>query len=197
MEGKTKNIIISIIVTILTIAVVSLGVTYAFFSASISGSESVSTIIAEAGIMKIAVAGGNDITADNIMPDNDNPWGTKTINLSGTNNTGNRMAYRLKIVVDYNTFTKGNMKYTLTGVNTGSNGSVIPSVTTQTVISAAAGESQILGTTDTAQGYFLNAENKIHTYTFKIFYENLDIDQSEDMGKEYGAHIIVESVKSE
>ena len=87
MEDKSKTVIVSIIGTILTIAIVSLGVTYAFFSANISGSESGSTIVAEAGIMQIAVTGGNNVTAENIMPDNDNPWGTKTITLTGTNTT--------------------------------------------------------------------------------------------------------------
>lgn len=196
MEDKPKTVIVSIIGTILTIAIVSLGVTYAFFSANISGSESGSTIIAEAGIMQIAVSGGNNVTAENIMPDNDNPWGTKTITLTGTNTTEKSMSYKIKLVVDNNEFKKANMQYTLTSTNTGNNGAVITSVTTATDITAAVGASQVLGGT-TQVGYFLNASNVAHTYVLKLFYPETNTDQSEDMGAKFAAHIVVESVKTQ
>lgn len=195
MEGKSKTIIISIIGTILSIAIVSLGVTYAFFSASITGSESGSTIVAEAGIMQISVSGGNNVTAENIMPDNDNPWGTKTITLTGTNTTEKSMSYKIKLVVDNNEFKKANMQYTLTSTNTGNNGEVITSVTTATDITAAVGTSQVLGGT-TQVGYFLNASKVAHTYVLKLFYPETNTDQSEDMGAKFAAHIVIESVKS-
>lgn len=196
MEDKSKTVIVSIIGTILTIAIVSLGVTYAFFSANISGSESGSTIVAEAGIMQIAVTGGNNVTAENIMPDNDNPWGTKTITLTGTNTTEKSMSYKIKLVVDNNEFKKANMQYTLTSTNTGNNGAVITSVTTATDITAAVGASQVLGGT-TQVGYFLNASNVAHTYVLKLFYPETNTDQSEDMGAKFAAHIVVESVKTQ
>ena len=196
MEDKSKTVIVSIIGTILTIAVVSLGVTYAFFSANISGSESGSTIVAEAGIMQIAVSGGNNVTAENIMPDSDNPWGTKTITLTGTNTTEKSMSYKIKLVVDNNEFKKANMQYTLTSTNTGNNGAVITSVTTATDITAAVGASQVLGGT-TQVGYFLNASNVAHTYVLKLFYPETNTDQSEDMGAKFAAHIVVESVKTQ
>ena len=196
MEGKSKTIIISIIGTILSIAIVSLGVTYAFFSASITGSESGSTIVAEAGIMQISVSGGNNVTAENIMPDNDNPWGTKTITLTGTNTTEKSMSYKIKLFVDNNEFKKANMQYTLTSTNTGNNGAVITSVTTATDITAAVGASQVLGGT-TQVGYFLNASKVAHTYVLKLFYPETNTDQSEDMGAKFAAHIVVESVKTQ
>lgn len=196
MEDKSKTVIVSIIGTILTIAIVSLGVTYAFFSANISGSESGSTIVAEAGIMQIAVSGGNNVTAENIMPDNDNPWGTKTITLTGTNTTEKSMSYKIKLVVDNNEFKKANMQYTLTSTNTGNNGAVITSVTTATDITAAVGASQVLGGT-TQVGYFLNASEVAHTYVLKLFYPETNTDQSEDMGAKFAAHIVVESVKTQ
>ena len=196
MEDKPKTVIVSIIGTILTIAIVSLGVTYAFFSANISGSESGSTIVAEAGIMQIAVSGGNNVTAENIMPDNDNPWGTKTITLTGTNTTEKSMSYKLKLVVDNNEFKKANMQYTLTSTNTGNNGAVITSVTTATDITVAVGASQVLGGT-TQVGYFLNASEVAHTYVLKLFYPETNTDQSEDMGAKFAAHIVVESVKTQ
>ncbi len=196
MEDKSKTVIVSIIGTILTIAIVSLGVTYAFFSANISGSESGSTIVAEAGIMQIAVSGGNNVTAENIMPDNDNPWGTKTITLTGTNTTEKSMSYKIKLFVDNNEFKKANMQYTLTSTNTGNNGAVITSVTTATDITAAVGASQVLGGT-TQVGYFLNASKVAHTYVLKLFYPETNTDQSEDMGAKFAAHIVVESVKTQ
>lgn len=195
MEGKSKSIIISIIGTILSIAIVSLGVTYAFFSASIIGSESGSTIVAEAGIMQISVSGGNNVTAENIMPDNDNPWGTKTITLTGTNTTEKSMSYKIKLVVDNNEFKKANMQYTLTSTNTENNGAVISNVSTATDITAAVGTSQVLGGT-TQVGYFLNASKVAHTYVLKLFYPETNTDQSEDMGAKFAAHIVIESVKS-
>ena len=196
MEDKSKTVIVSIIGTILTIAIVSLGVTYAFFSANISGSESGSTIVAEAGIMQIAVSGGNNVTAEDIMPDNDNPWGTRAITLTGTNTTEKSMSYKIKLFVDNNEFKKANMQYTLTSTNTGNNGAVITSVTTATDITAAVGASQVLGGT-TQVGYFLNASEVAHTYVLKLFYPETNTDQSEDMGAKFAAHIVVESVKTQ
>lgn len=196
MEDKSKTVIVSIIGTILTIAVVSLGVTYAFFSANINGSESESTIMAEAGIMQIAVSGGNNVIVENIMPDSENPWGTKTITLTGTNTTEKSMSYRLNLVVDNNGFKKANMQYTLESTNTGNNGTVITSVTTPTDITADVGTSQALGGT-TQIGYYLNATNIIHTYVLNLFYPETNTDQSEDMGAKFAAHIVIESVKSE
>jgi hypothetical protein len=193
MKGKSKTIIISIIGTIISIAVVSLGVTYAFFTANITGSENVSTIVAEAGIMKISVSGGSSITAANIMPDSANPWGTKTITLTGTNTTKKNMSYKMKLAVDNNEFKKANMQYTLT--SSGSNGVVISSVSTATNITAAAGATQVLGGT-TQVGYFSNATNVVHTYVLKLFYPETNTDQSEDMSAKFAAHIVVESVNS-
>ena len=194
MRNRTQTILYSIIGTIFAIAFVGLGVTYAFFSANITGSETQSTIVAEAGILSINVSGGSIITEKKILPDNSNAWGTKTITITGTNTTDKQMKYQMKLVVDYNTFTKAKMKYTLASTNTGNNGTIITAVTTATEITAATGASQVLGGTNKV-GYFVNASSKAHTYVLKLFYPETNTDQSADMGKKFAAHVLIEGLQ--
>ncbi len=194
MNNKTTTALYSIIGTIFTIAIVSLGVSYAFFSAKVTGSETTSTIVADAGTLNITVGGGNAITAKNILPDSTNAWGSKTITITGTNTTDKQMKYQMKLAVDYNTFTTTKMKYTLKSNNNDSNGGIITAVSTATEITAAAGGTQIIGGT-TKYGYFVNASDKKHTYVLEIFFPETNTDQSADMGKKFGAHVVVEGLQ--
>ena len=76
MKTKTKKVlgIISIIVLLLLITI---GGSFAYFSASLTGGEETSTITAAGGTMNITYDGGATITATGIYPNND-PVATKT-----------------------------------------------------------------------------------------------------------------------
>ena len=164
--------------------VMAFGVTYAAFSAKVTGLENASVISLEGGEMWIDIDGGPDIIANNLIPDNDHPWVTKTITLTGKNNTGDlTMSYKINIVVDNNTFVTTPMVYTLEAINNSNNGLTIPSVENKTPLS----ETVNLGT-----GYFTTGDNLVHTYILKIYFPDTGVDQSVDMRALYAAHISVE-----
>lgn len=64
---KDKKIIISIVLLI-TVIIITIGTTYAFFTANIQGSESSQTVSIAGGTLTITVNGGNNINIQNIVP---------------------------------------------------------------------------------------------------------------------------------
>ena len=76
---------------------------YAFFTAGITGSESNSTIKARAGEMTINYNGGANLELAGIYP-SDIPWITKNFTVTGKNTTELVMYYKVRLIVDENTF---------------------------------------------------------------------------------------------
>ena len=168
--------------------VLAFGVTYAAFSARVTGLENASVISLDGGEMWIDIDGGPDIVANNLIPDNDHPWVTKTITLTGKNNTGDlTMSYKINIVIDNNTFVTTPMVYTLESTNNSNNGGIIPSVENKTPIN---------NITRLGSGYFNQGENLTHTYVLKIYFPDTGVDQSVDMRALYAAHIDINGTES-
>src|SRR5574344_633718 len=185
MEKEKKVIIYSIIGMLL---LKGIGITYAYFSAQITGNESSATISTTSGTMTIVYDNGSGIlTSSNITPDA-TPFATKIFTLTGTNTTDKIMPYTLSLIIDNNTFSTGAITYTLESTNTGSNGSVVPSITAQKGITSA---KEVLGT-----GIFSNATSKVHTYILKLYFPETNENQNADMGKSFAAHIGIESGES-
>ncbi len=151
--------------------------------ANISGGESVSTISSNTGIMTVNFNGGSNITANGIQPSYD-PFATKTFTVTGTNTTTSNMSYTLYLVVDSNTLSDGAISYTLSGENTGANGTLVPDIIDNEPIS---------GTGDNIMGYgtFIDGASKVHTYTLKVYFLETGTDQSADQGKTFSAHVKV------
>ncbi|MFA7122011.1 MAG: hypothetical protein WC277_11075, partial [Bacilli bacterium] len=80
-----------------------LGLSYAYFTAQITGSESTTTITASGGTMSITFNGGNNINMGNIFP-REAAWGTKTFTVTGNNTTTLTMNYHLNLIIESNTF---------------------------------------------------------------------------------------------
>ena len=179
---------IGIILVFILVILLGIGVTYAYFSAKISGLESASTLTLEAGELEIDVDGGNVISVSKIIPDSEVPFATKTITLTGKNTSIYlNMPYRLKLVVDNNTFTPGSIKYSISGVNDSNSGKVIPDMEMKD-----AGSTTIIGS-----GYFERGNPLTHTYTLKMYFPETEVDQSENMAATYNAHIEVTGDEAE
>ena len=161
-----------------------LGLSYAYFTANITGSETGTTISAGGGIMYMTFDGGNNITMNNIYPRSE-AWGTKIFTVTGNNTTDLNMAYSLYLEVEENTFNDHAMQYKLTSVNTGNNGTVV------------AGNIDLIpiksGASSTLLGYGTYSSptsgDKVHTYTLEIYYPNTDFNQNMNFGKIFGAHL--------
>ena len=175
MKKKKVVLIISILAAILILA----GLTYAYYTSGIVGSESTSTITLSSGYMEIVVDGGEQIIAEGIYPNSAEPFAEKHITLTAKNTTVVNVPYTIRLVVDYNDFTEGAIKYSLEGDNESASGDTITNKEMVTVYG-----SPYLGT-----GYFGKGSNLVHSYTLKIWFPETGKDQSIDMEKTFLAHI--------
>ena len=64
---KTKKIT-GIIIIVVLVLLITIGASYAYFSAALTGGETAETITAAGGSMNITYNGGSTITANNIYP---------------------------------------------------------------------------------------------------------------------------------
>lgn len=178
--------------------IVSIGVTYAYFTANITGSESSTTITVGSGTMTITYAGGSAITANNITPRGlaasatpADAWVNKSFTITGNNTTANVMKYKVSLVVLTNTFAAGSLEYKMSATNTGNNGTIMTAITAFTDI--ASGASTIL----LGNGQFAAATggNKVHTYQLDIYFLDTQTDQNTQQGKSFTGYLKTEAVQ--
>ena len=175
------------IIALFALLIIVIGASYAFFTAGISSEDS-TTIKADAGTMKINYDGGANITLSGIYP-REEAWATKVITVTGNNTTDAKMYYKLTLVVDSNTFLASDpLQYELTSTNTSTNGVTIPSITKTNITST---------TIELGKAYFNKSNNARHTYQLKIYYPRTNNDQNANQGKEFSAHVSIESVKED
>ena len=180
--NKRQKIIVSIVgITIVLLAL--LGITYAYYLTRIEGNTNTNSISITTADLKLEYGDGtvNILTKGNIMPDNNNPLGTKDFTVS---NTGNTTIENYKVVLEY-------------AVIDG----VVPSVfkypedfeITLTCVSKNIETNEESGTCSGAELKWDNEsvvmvtntiDSKIrHEYSLEIYYKDSGIDQSDDMGK--------------
>lgn len=114
---KKSNKTILSIVGIITILLVTIGLSFAYFTANIEGEETETTITLAGGTMKILYNGGETITASSITPNNE-AFATKTFTVTGISTLDLPMAYKISLIVDENTFSEQTLKYKLISTNT-------------------------------------------------------------------------------
>ena len=81
MEHNKKHTLPLILSMVLTILLITIGLSFAYFSANITGTENTTTIQASGGVMNIHYDGGENINTPNIFPSND-PFATKHFTLT-------------------------------------------------------------------------------------------------------------------
>lgn len=181
--NKQDKIILAIITLVLVLA--SAGLTYAFFS-SFSSSESASTIAAKGGNMSIKYASGNgNIVVENIYP-REAAWVNKSFTVTGNNTTDLDMYYSISLVIDNAAISANLLTYTLNGVNTSNNGSIIPSITTPEHFSN--------DTTELGVGKFNKGNNQTHSYVLNIYFKDDGTNQNYGQEMNFSAHLIINNV---
>ena len=184
-DVKKNNVTVVVLIVILTM-IIGMSLSYAFFSARISGTESESTIVMEAGSLSIEYTDlSNVISVSNVYP-REEEWVTKEFKVTGTNTTNLVLFYKIKIVLDNNEFEGLGLSYSLESENAGNNGSVIPNISKEYI-----GKDVV----NLGQGYFINTadSSKEHKYTLKIYFKNNGEDQNYLQGAKFAAHIEIES----
>lgn len=180
--NKQDKIILAIITLVLVLA--SAGLTYAFFT-SFSSSESASTIAAKGGNMSIKYASGNgNIVVENIYP-REAAWVNKSFTVTGNNTTDLDMYYSISLVIDNAEKNINPITYTLNGVNTSNNGSIIPSITTPEHFSDNTTELEL------GVGKFNKGNNLTHSYVLNIYFKDDGTDQNYGQEMNFSAHLII------
>ena len=181
MDKKSK---ITIITSIIALAIVTIIITYAYFSARITGIESASTISLTAGTMGIHYAEGNEnVSVSNIYPKAD-PWVTKTFTLTGNNTTNQTMEYQVGLNITTNTFKGGQLSFSLE-VGNGNVGTSMSPVTNKAITKTS-------GTMLIGKGSFPGpVTNGAQTYTLKIYFLDTGKDQNINQGAVFNAKITV------
>ncbi len=161
-----KNILIILIVSLFLLV---LGVTYAYFTAEITGRETTSTIIVNGGEMSIVYDNlSNTITLENIYP-REEAWVTKNFTVTGTNTTDLNMKYKVGLDISDNTFPAGYLTYSLENTNSDS-GTPIANKTGRPIPTS--------GTEWFGEGLFVTGRNQIHAYTLKIYFPDNNVNQN-------------------
>ena len=184
-DVKKNNLTVVVLIVILTM-IIGVSLSYAFFSARISGTESESTIVMEAGSLSIEYTDlSNVISVSKVYP-REEAWVTKEFKVTGTNTTNLALFYKIKIVLDNNEFEGLGLSYSLESENTGNNGNIIPSISKEYI-----GKDDV----NLGQGYFINtgSTSKEHKYTLKIYFKNNGEDQNYLQGAKFAAHIEIEA----
>ncbi len=180
-----KNVWTLVIAVALTL-IISIGGSYAYFTAVISGSETNTTLTLSAGTMTITYSGGANINATNIYP-SPTAWGVKTFTLTGTNTTDLTMKYKVSMVISANTFSTNAITYTLSGSGTG--GSLMPNKSVGVGIATGA------RTIELGQGNFITGSATVHSYTLSMFFLDSGSEQNTDQGKTFTARLVTEAVQ--
>lgn len=186
-----KNLILKITLSIIILLIISIGISYAYFTAFFTGGEEETTIQIKGGKMTITYSGGSLIEFYNIRP-GDNAVATKTFNIIGKNNNdGLEMEYKISLVTKKNTFTDDALKYTLTNINAVDNGVPAPDITEFGDILSG------VNTTILGVGSFTGPTdgNRTHTYELEIYFPFQLYDQNANQRKQIEAYVLVESYR--
>ena len=179
MESKQKGILI---VSLIALVLMAIGITYAYFSANITGKETASTIVVTGGILQIDYSENSSaILVENIYP-REEAWVTKTITITGTNTTDLQMKYDLGLNVINNTFSHY-LSYDLTLLE-GDNGTPIPNVTNKPIVGTGYKRFGI--------GVFNNANSEVHKYELKIYLKDNNINQNEVQNGIFNAKVVID-----
>lgn len=193
-KSKGKKVSLTkALVAIGLLLILSIGVSFAYFTANISGSESATTITVGAGTLGITYADstGSAITVSNIYP-RAAAWATKTFYVKGNTATTDTMKYKCTLKVTTNTFSGTALKWQMTSANAANpytNGTIMTAKTTNQNIGT--------GTSDIplGNGQFIgpvNLTNHIHTYVLTIYFPDTPSNQNVDQGKTFTAYIKTE-----
>jgi hypothetical protein len=190
--SNNKTSITLILSMIISLLLITIGLSFAYFTANITNTEDSTTIYASGGVMNINYDGGENINAPNIFPGSD-PFATKTFTLTGNNTTNTNMNYHIIFVIEENTFTEEALKYKLISTNTDDNGTIAPSINELKDIPTESNEI-FLG-----NGSFESptSGNKVHTYNLELYFPDTVEDQNDNQGKTFKSYISVRENKYE
>ena len=203
-EGKNNTVMLTII-GIATLLIAVVGATFAYFSATLTGTNNEKEYTVRSATVGTEFNGGADITATGIYP-KEEAWGTKTFSIKTTSTKGVSTKYRISLVIDDNDTTadttisdgSGHVKkfqanalsYTLTASEANAATEGIMPTATETQIADPSqdivfGEATIYGN---------DAVEVTQTYTLSMFFKDTGTDQNANQGAQFKAHISISEI---
>ena len=189
--SKKAKIIVSISGIVLVMLIL-LGLTYAYFLTKITGNTNTKSISVTTANLELTYGDnsaeilGKDLT---LIP-SDNEIGAKTFTVTNNGNDTNYVVVIENVSVtkasdgSTTTFESNDFRYTLTC--TKKDGTSCDGVSTQSIFPINGGV--LVGNSI--------KEGDVHTYTFKMWYIDTGIDQSNDMGKSLQARLNITNIAS-
>lgn len=203
-EGKNNTVMLTII-GIATLLIAVVGATFAYFSATLTGTDSEKEYTVRSATVGTEFNGGADITATGIYPKAE-AWGTKTFSIKTTATKGVSTKYKITLVIDDNDTTEdatisdgaGHVKrfqanalsYTLTATeaNAASKGTMPTATETQI---ADPSKDIVFGD---ATIYGNDTQEVTQTYTLSMFFKDTDEDQNANQGAQFKGHIAITEI---
>jgi hypothetical protein len=179
---KNKNNVIITISLIGLMFTIFIGLSFAFFTSNLEGTESESTIITSSGTLSISYAEGDgSISIGNVYP-REEAWLTKTFTLIGNNTTNLNMNYSVSLSIEENGFSSGDLTYSLTSEEA-ELGTVIEDRYNRTIGGVG---NQTIG-----YGQFVKGTGITHTYTLSIYFKDNGKNQNASQGAVFSGKIVV------
>ncbi len=177
---KDKKILFGTFIALLLL--LTTGLSYAYFSASISGNENAKNVVVESGTLKLTYTDGPEIKAQNIKPS----WSTtKEVSVK---NTGTLDAnYNIIWQSLANTISNNELVLSATCKRLNSSGTV--EGTCESISQAAISDMTIAKKISIEAGI-------THKYTFTILFKETNADQNYNQGKEFNGVLGIEEYKA-
>lgn len=204
-EGKNNTVMLTII-GIATLLIAVVGATFAYFSATLSGSDNEKGYTVRSATIGTTYETGNSITATGIYPKED-AWGTKVFTIKSKSTAGVATKYNITIVVESNdastdatysdngttirSFQPNALSYTLTAVESNaSTAGILATTSEETKIADPTnnidlGQATIYGNGDT---------EVTQTYTLSMFFKDTSADQNANQGAQFKGHIEITEI---
>lgn len=203
-EGKNNTVMLTII-GIATLLIAVVGATFAYFSATLSGTDTEKEYTVRSATVGTEFNGGDQIAAAGIYP-KEEAWGTKTFSIKTTSTKGVSTKYKITLVIDDNDTTAdatisdgaGHVKrfqanalsYTLTA--TEANASTAGTMPTATETQIADPSQNIVFGDATIYGN--DAQEVTQTYTLSMFFKDTGEDQNANQGAQFKGHIAITEI---
>ncbi len=183
IDDKKKDVLI---IAAIALVLLLIGVTYAYFTAEITGRETTSTVIVTGGEMSIHYDNlSNEILVENIYP-REEAWVTKNFTVTGTNTTDLEMKYKVGLEVLSNSFEEDYLVYSLE--NTRSDSGTPLRNRREVGIPES-------GTTWFGNGEFVTGRNQVHAYTLRIYFLDTEANQNDAQNMTFTGKVVIEDVQ--
>ena len=177
---KDKKILFGTFIVLLLL--LTTGLSYAWFSASISGNENAKNVVVEAGTLSLVYTDGPEIKAQNIKPG----WSTTkevSVKNTGTLDTNYNIIWQSLT----NEITNNEIVISATCQRLNSAGTV--EGTCEPISQAAISDMTIVKKINIESGF-------THKYTFTILFKETNVDQNYNQGKEFNGVLGIEESKT-